>query len=70
MKPIYRSALYLTLLIIGINLVLLIYGYLSAGSDYVFGGLLYNTIDGQSYFVKMKEGFDGAWRFTLAYSCA
>jgi hypothetical protein len=70
MKPIYRSALYLTLLIIGINLILLAYGYLSAGSNYVFGGLLYNTIDGQSYFVKMKEGFDGAWRFTLAYSCA
>ncbi len=70
MKPIYRSALYLTLLIIAINLILLVYGYVSAGPDRVFGGLLYNTIDGQSYFLKMKEGFDGAWRFTLGYSCA
>jgi hypothetical protein len=70
LKPIYRSAFYLTLLIICINLLLLIYGYLTAGTEYVFGGLLYNTIDGQSYFVKMKEGFNGSWRFTLAYSCA
>jgi hypothetical protein len=69
MKPIYRSALILTVLIILLNLLLLLYGYVSGGSDLVFGGLLYNTIDGQSYLVKIKEGFNGEWRFTLAYSC-
>jgi hypothetical protein len=68
-KPIYRSAFWLVSFIIVINLLLLIYGYLAAGPDRVFGGLLYNTIDGQSYFVKMKEGLNGNWRFTLAYSC-
>jgi hypothetical protein len=69
LKPIYRSALYLTILIFIINLLLLIYGYAASGPERVFGGLIYNTIDGQSYFVKMKEGFNGDWRFTLAYSC-
>jgi hypothetical protein len=69
MKPIYRSALILTVLIVSINLLLLFYGYMTGGADRVFGGLLYNTIDGQSYFVKIKEGFNGDWRFTLAYSC-
>lgn len=69
MKPIYRSALFLIILIISINLALLVYGYTAGGPERVFGGLLYNTIDGQSYFVKMKEGFNGDWRFTLAYSC-
>lgn len=68
-NSIYRSALILISLIIIINLLFLWYAYQSAGTKYVFGGLLYNTIDGQSYFVKMKEGFNGAWRFTLAYSC-
>lgn len=70
MNPIYRSAFILTMLIIVINLGVLLFAYQSAGSELVFGGLLYNTTDGQSYFVKMKEGFTGAWRFTLAYSCA
>jgi hypothetical protein len=69
LKPIYRSAILLTILIVIINLLLLVYGYAASGSERVFGGLIYNTIDGQSYFVKMKEGFNGDWRFTLAYSC-
>ncbi|MGA9396703.1 MAG: hypothetical protein WBV22_00465, partial [Anaerolineaceae bacterium] len=64
-----KSVILLIILIVCINLLVLLYGYISAGTDYVFGGLLYNTVDGQSYFVKMKEGFNGAWRFTLAYSC-
>ncbi len=69
LKPIHRSALFLTILIVLINLLLLVYGYSASGPERVFGGLIYNTIDGQSYLVKMKEGFNGDWRFTLAYSC-
>ena len=59
LKPIYRSALLLAFLIVIINLLLLVYGYAASGPERVFGGLIYNTIDGQSYLVKMKEGLMG-----------
>ncbi|MBN2676729.1 MAG: hypothetical protein JXR32_01555 [Anaerolineaceae bacterium] len=69
MRPIYKSALLLALVIISLNLGLLVYGQLSAGSDYVFGGIVYNPLDGNSYIAKMRQGYDGAWRFTLPYEC-
>lgn len=34
----------------------------------VFGGFLLNPLDGNSYLAKMREGYDGAWRFTLPYT--
>lgn len=40
----------------------------SSGNEYVFGGFLFNPLDGNSYFAKMRQGWDGGWRFTLPYT--
>src|SRR5574341_2532975 len=37
-------------------------------APYVFGGILFNPMDGQSYFAKMREGWRGEWLFTLPYT--
>ncbi|MCE1255625.1 MAG: hypothetical protein LWX83_19000 [Anaerolineae bacterium] len=51
---------------------LIILPYIAAwkmsGSEYVFGGMLANPIDGQSYLAKMRLGFDGHYLFHLLYS--
>ena len=39
-----------------------------AGEGWVFSGLLYNPRDGYTYLAKMREGWMGAWRFTLPYT--
>jgi hypothetical protein len=41
---------------------------LSSNSDLVFGGFLLSPIDGNSYLAKMRQGWEGAWLFTLPYS--
>ncbi len=35
---------------------------------HIFGGFLLNPTDGYSYLAKMRQGFEGAWSFTLPYS--
>jgi hypothetical protein len=45
-----------------------IYAALSSGPDLLFGGFLLNPIDGNTYLAKMRQGFEGAWQFTLPYS--
>ncbi|HFC09684.1 MAG TPA: hypothetical protein ENJ54_07555 [Chloroflexi bacterium] len=42
--------------------------WLRAGKDFVFSGLVYNPYDGYTYLAKMREGWMGAWRFTLPYT--
>ncbi|GAP14738.1 hypothetical protein LARV_02513 [Longilinea arvoryzae] len=53
-------------------LVLIISPYLIAqtltGSGTIFGGFLFNPLDGNTYLAKMQEGWQGAWRFQLPYS--
>ena len=34
----------------------------------VFGGFIFNPIDGNSYLAKMQQGFRGDWQFHLTYS--
>jgi hypothetical protein len=34
----------------------------------IFSGLIFNPIDGYSYFAKMQQGAAGAWSFDLPYS--
>jgi len=41
---------------------------LLGGSEWVFGGFLLNPMDGASYLAKMRQGFDGMWRFTLPFT--
>lgn len=45
-----------------------IYAWFSADRAHVFGGFLLNPIDGNSYLAKMREGYNGAWLFTLPYT--
>lgn len=45
-----------------------IYAHSAADSQHVFGGFLLNPIDGNSYLAKMRQGYNGAWTFTLPYT--
>lgn len=40
----------------------------AGGEALVFGGFLFNPIDGNSYLAKMQQGYSGAWHFTLPYT--
>ncbi|MBS1250795.1 MAG: hypothetical protein MAG431_02391 [Chloroflexi bacterium] len=55
------------LVILAITLPYL-YAVRAGGSEYVFGGFLINARDGNSYLAKMRQGWEGAWRFRLTYS--
>lgn len=39
-----------------------------SSQGFVFGGFLFNPIDGNSYLAKMVEGWRGEWAFTLPYT--
>jgi hypothetical protein len=41
---------------------------LTTPAELRFGGALVNPIDGQSYFAKMRQGYDGAWLFRLPFT--
>jgi len=41
---------------------------LTAGQDFVFGGFLFNPLDGNSYLAKMRQGWEGSWQFHLPFS--
>ncbi len=41
---------------------------LTPDPGYVFGGLLMNPLDGNSYLAKMRQGWSGEWRFVLPYT--
>ncbi len=36
--------------------------------EHVFSGFLFNPVDGNSYFAKMRQGLRGGWLFTLPYT--
>ncbi len=59
-------------ILLGILAAALIGPYLAglwlAGPDHVFGGFLFNPLDGNSYLAKMHLGWQGEWRFQLSYS--
>lgn len=45
-----------------------LYAWFAADTQHVFGGLLVNPLDGNSYLAKMRQGYNGAWTFTLPYT--
>jgi len=57
-------------LVVFFGLILLpyIFAAISAGSEYRFGGFLFNVYDGNSYLAKIYQGYRGDWRFTLPYT--
>ena len=60
------------LLVITLALLAIVVPYLIAWrispAGTVFTGFLINPIDGFSYLAKMRQGFEGAWRFHLPYT--
>jgi hypothetical protein len=69
--PHHRERIWL-LAVAAVVLVLIIgpylYAWLAAGEAQAFGGLLVNHLDGNSYLAKMRQGYNGAWTFTLPYT--
>lgn len=45
-----------------------IYAWQAADANHIFGGFLLNPLDGNSYLAKMRQGWNGAWTFTLPYT--
>ena len=45
-----------------------LWAWAAAGEAHVFGGLLFNPIDGNTYLAKAYQGFEGDWRFRLPYT--
>ena len=41
---------------------------MAAGEAYYFVGFLLNPMDGASYLAKMRQGWEGAWRFVLPFT--
>jgi hypothetical protein len=45
-----------------------ILGFIRSNGEVTFSGLIFNPIDGYSYFAKMQQGVGGEWSFHLPYS--
>ena len=55
------------LVLVAVSLPFL-YASQAGGEAYVFGGFLLNPLDGNSYLAKMYQGWEGNWRYQLAFS--
>jgi hypothetical protein len=42
----------------------------SSAGPYRFTGFLFNPLDGASYLAKMRQGWEGSWQYTLAFTDA
>lgn len=56
------------LLVLGLTSLPYVLAARAAGQGFVFGGFLFNPLDGNTYLAKMVEGWRGEWRFTLPYT--
>jgi len=56
-----------TLVLVMVSIPYLYAGF-QGGDAYQFGGFLLNPIDGNSYLSKMRQGWNGSWKFTLPYT--
>ncbi|HLE13314.1 MAG TPA: hypothetical protein VI776_01095 [Anaerolineales bacterium] len=45
-----------------------LWAFSASGPETVYGGFLFNPIDGYSYLAKMQAGYQGAWRYSLPYT--
>lgn len=55
-------------IILFVAVALNVLGYLAAPPDHHFAGMVYAFEDGQTYLAKIRQGMQGAWLYTLAYS--
>ena len=61
------AAIRAAILVVAASLPYLI-AWAAAPGDLVYTGFLSNPEDGQTYLAKMRQGWEGAWRFTLPYT--
>src|SRR5437762_3847400 len=54
-------------LLLALSIAPNVLGYLVAGSEYHFSGVVYLPEDGDSYVAKIREGMQGAWLYSLAF---
>jgi hypothetical protein len=57
-----------SLIVVALSCVPFIYAALAAPNDHTFNGFIVNAQDGNSYLAKMRQGYDGAWLYRLAYT--
>ncbi|HWQ84394.1 MAG TPA: hypothetical protein VN363_07500, partial [Anaerolineales bacterium] len=69
--PVYSKRAYfmvVALIFLAASLLPYIFAAGAAGDELVFGGFLFNPIDGNTYLAKMQQGYSGTWLFTLPYT--
>ena len=54
--------------VVAVSCVPYVIAWAAAPEGKVFGGILYNTLDGQSYLAKMRQGWEGQWLFRLPFT--
>jgi hypothetical protein len=64
---------YTLIALIGVIVCVLTFGLAilavkTVSQEYVFGGFLFNPIDGATYLAKMFQGWQGSWKFYLPYT--
>jgi len=59
-----------SLLFLAVSILPYLYAAISTREGMVFGGFLFNPIDGNTYLAKMQQGYSGAWQFVLPYTAA
>ncbi|MFW6184104.1 MAG: hypothetical protein ACOC8X_09925, partial [Chloroflexota bacterium] len=64
----WRAALAASLALILLMSIPYVLGYALAGEDVLFTGIIMNAEDTQSYFAKMLQGYDGAWRYYIPFT--
>lgn len=63
-----RRSLYILFLLIFLTQFPYIYAAWQSNQSLVFGGFLFNPLDGNTYLSKMRQGWEGKWFFELTYS--
>lgn len=61
------------IILIGLVFLLLVsipflYAWGAAGKGEIFGGFLFNPLDGNTYLAKIHAGYTGHWRYTFPYT--
>jgi len=64
----WRWALIWASAIVAVTCLPYLYAWQSAPEGLVFGGLLTNPLDGNSYLAKMRQGLRGEWHFHLPFT--
>lgn len=70
MDRIKNNGLYFVMIVLFVSATQFPYLYAALQSDqtYLFGGFLFNPLDGNTYLSKMRQGLEGNWLFDLTYS--